>query len=206
MSFEVRYRSLVNSIGRFYPELKSGLLDPVSHGEIDWAIVRADTRRLMAIWSEYAGYRNTAVEHQLMDMLEEFTKSPTLVVGDRIAHVETAMDVEEDVVPQPTESESESEDEDEEEVDEESEEESESEEEKEVTVSAVVADENVTVEKDEDEDEDEEEGMEVEQITVRGRKYFIDVKTKKLYLDDNEEVGDEVGSMVNGKPVFLAKK
>ena len=54
--------------------------------------------------------------------------------------------------------------------------------------------------------EEEEEGMEVEQVQVRGRTYWLDVNTKKLYSNaEGDEVGDEVGSMLNGKPVFLSK-
>ena len=47
--------------------------------------------------------------------------------------------------------------------------------------------------------------MEVEQVTIRGRMYWLETNTKKLYANDNDEVGDEVGAMVNGKPLFLSK-
>jgi len=49
--------------------------------------------------------------------------------------------------------------------------------------------------------------MEVEQVTIRGRTYWIDTNSNKLYANAaGDEVGDEVGAMVNGKPVFLAPK
>jgi hypothetical protein len=48
--------------------------------------------------------------------------------------------------------------------------------------------------------------MEVEQVVIRGRTYWIDTNSKKLYANAaGDEVGDEVGAMVNGKPVFLSK-
>jgi hypothetical protein len=56
------------------------------------------------------------------------------------------------------------------------------------------------------EEEEEDDGMEVEQITIRGRTYWIDTGSQKLYANaEGDEVGDEVGALVNGKPVFLAK-
>ena len=57
-----------------------------------------------------------------------------------------------------------------------------------------------------EETEEAEEALEVEQMFIRGRSYWVDVNTKKLYADVNEEVGDEVGVLVNGKPVFLSPK
>jgi hypothetical protein len=58
----------------------------------------------------------------------------------------------------------------------------------------------------EEEAEEEEEGMEVEQIFIRGRSYWLETNTKKLYaVVDGDDVGDEVGAMLNGKPVFLSK-
>ena len=46
--------------------------------------------------------------------------------------------------------------------------------------------------------------MEVEQVFVRGRSYWLDTNTQKLYTNVEDEVGEEVGAMVNGKPVFLS--
>jgi len=201
MSEEIRYRALVNSVGVFYgAEIKHGLLE-VLKLQTGWAVIRDDTRRFLAIWAEYAGFNNTVLEKQLLGMLDEFAQAPSLVVAEKITHVISMdMDVEETVkVIKETEPESEEESEPEPESESEEEVESEEEEEPEVKVEKVEAE-------AEAEAEDEEEGMEVEQITLRGRKYFKDVKTNKLYVDDNDEPGEEVGSLVNGKPVFLAKK
>jgi hypothetical protein len=58
-----------------------------------------------------------------------------------------------------------------------------------------------------DEDEEEEEvGMEVEQITIRGRTWWLEVNTQKIYaVVDGDDVGDEMGEMVAGKPRFYNK-
>jgi hypothetical protein len=61
-------------------------------------------------------------------------------------------------------------------------------------------------EEEAEEVEEAEEALEVEQMFIRGRSYWVDVNTKKLYADVNEEVGDEIGALVNGKPVFLSPK
>ena len=51
-----------------------------------------------------------------------------------------------------------------------------------------------------------EEGLEVEEYISRGRKYWLDSKSQKLYANlEGDDVGDEIGALVNGKPVFLAK-
>jgi hypothetical protein len=56
-----------------------------------------------------------------------------------------------------------------------------------------------------EEEAEEEEGMEVEKRTIRGRDYWIDINTNKLYaVIDDDDVGDEVGAIVNGRPVFIA--
>lgn len=55
------------------------------------------------------------------------------------------------------------------------------------------------------EEEVEEEGMEVEKYFHRGRSYWRDTNSDKLYaVIDGDEVGDEVGALVGGKPQFLA--
>jgi hypothetical protein len=66
------------------------------------------------------------------------------------------------------------------------------------------------VEPEEEETEEEEAGMEVEQVMIRGRTYWKDTNTNKLYAvvrgeDGEDDVGDEVGILENGKPRFLAK-
>lgn len=56
-----------------------------------------------------------------------------------------------------------------------------------------------------DADAEEEEGMEVEKRTIRGRDYWLDVNTNKLYaVIDDDDVGDEVGAIVGSRPVFMA--
>lgn len=58
---------------------------------------------------------------------------------------------------------------------------------------------------DEEEAEEEEEGLEVEKRIIRGRPYWVDVNTNKLYaVIGDDDVGDEVGAIINGKPVFKA--
>jgi hypothetical protein len=55
-------------------------------------------------------------------------------------------------------------------------------------------------------DEEEEAGMEVEQIMIRGRAWWLEVNTQKIYaVIDGDDVGDEMGEMVSGKPRFYAK-
>jgi hypothetical protein len=59
---------------------------------------------------------------------------------------------------------------------------------------------------DDEEEEEEEVGMEVEQIMIRGRAWWLEVNTQKIYaVIDGDDVGDEVGEMVGGKPRFYAK-
>jgi hypothetical protein len=54
-------------------------------------------------------------------------------------------------------------------------------------------------------EEEEEEGMEVEKYFHRGRSYWRDTNSDKLYaVIDGDEVGDEVGALIGGKPQFLA--
>jgi hypothetical protein len=58
---------------------------------------------------------------------------------------------------------------------------------------------------EEAEEEVEEEGMEVEKRVIRGRPYWIDINTNKLYaVIGDDDVGDEVGAIINGKSVFRA--
>jgi hypothetical protein len=47
--------------------------------------------------------------------------------------------------------------------------------------------------------------MEVEKRVIRGRPYWIDINTNKLYaVIGDDDVGDEVGAIINGKSVFRA--
>ena len=199
-------------------------------GPADWAKVRADSEILLRIWSTKEN-DNAALEvlNQLLNFLElqasAVTAVPTLHISDKpetkdkILHIkeisyeedEEEEEEEDDVVPaipvstkivvvkaqeeKVEEEVEEEEEEEEEEVEEEVEEEEVEEEEEEV-------EEEVEVEEEEEAD-----GMEVEQVNIRGRTYWIDTNSKKLYANAaGDEVGDEVGAMVNGKPVFLAAK
>ena len=92
-------------------------------------------------------------------------------------------------------------------VSEEVEEEVVEEEEEEEVVEEVVEEEVIEPEEEEVEEEveEEEEGMEVEKYFHRGRSYWRDTNTDKLYaVIDGDEVGDEVGALVGGKAQFLA--
>lgn len=59
---------------------------------------------------------------------------------------------------------------------------------------------------EEEEVEEEDSGMNVEQVMIRGRAYWLEVDTKKLYaVVGDDDLGDEIGEMVDGKPRFYAK-
>lgn len=165
--------------------------------------------------------------------MEEETPRPALVVTepaatDHIAHIPASMpDLEEVSAIEHEEGESEanlseSEDTASEDAEDESEEEeidaeveaAEAEEEIEAEGAAVteaaeeeeVEEEVLEPEAEEEEEEAEEEGMEVEQIFIRGRAYWHETNTHKLYaLQGEDDVGDEVGELVEGKPRFYAK-
>jgi hypothetical protein len=113
---------------------------------------------------------------------------PAVVVAVKKV-VEVEEEVEEEVVEEETE-------EEEEEVVEEEEDQS-PEEEEEVVEEEVV---------EEEAEEEEEAGLEVEQMTWRGRTYWRDVNTNKIYaVVDEDDVGDEIGELVNGKVALYAK-
>jgi hypothetical protein len=57
-----------------------------------------------------------------------------------------------------------------------------------------------------EEEEEEEEGVELDPITIRGRSYWIDRASGKLYaVIDDDEVGDEVGEVKSGRVSFYTK-
>jgi hypothetical protein len=201
-----------------------------------WGIVKADSERLLTVWSvKEGGDAATAVVAQLRDILQELSSAATPPISfpvrgpDSITHVQNAPAfsfsfptrdafirapapaISPVVVTPPTaeiksitisapsleveEVEGEVVEEEVEEVEEEVEE-----------VEEEVEEEKVVEPKPEVEEEEEDDGMEVEQITIRGRTYWIDTGSQKLYANaEGDEVGDEVGALVNGKPVFLAK-
>jgi hypothetical protein len=166
-----------------------------------WSLVKTDSERLLKVWFSKERDHDPAAQEvvtQLVDLLRELSTdvpSPVLVVTDRIAHVhDRPLSLKEDAVEVASYKESEA---DEEEV------------EAEETVEEAEAEETVEeeeeVEEAEAEEEVEEEGLEVEQITIRGRTYWLETNTKKLYaIVGEDDVGDEVGALVNGKPVFLS--
>ena len=126
--------------------------------------------------------------------------------GDVVASVSSAASVAEEEEAEVEEEEVEAEEEEVEAEEEEVEEEEVEEEEEEVEEEEVEEEEEVVEPEAEEEAEEEEEGMEVEQIFIRGRSYWLETNTKKLYaVVDGDDVGDEVGAMINGKPVFLSK-
>lgn len=200
--------------------------------QTQWGIVSADSDRLMKVWlAKEKDAAADAVVTQLSDMLRELralepmkpepTPPPVLCMEpvDKIVHVPAAHAV---VVvnpePVPThplyaylqkpaaakveeEAEEEEVEEEEEEVEEE-----EVEAEDQSTEAPEAAEEEVVVEAAEEATEEEEVGLEVEQMTWRGRTYWRDVNTNKIYaVVDEDDVGDEIGELVNGKPAFYAK-
>jgi hypothetical protein len=54
-------------------------------------------------------------------------------------------------------------------------------------------------------EEEEEEGLEVEPIMIRGRKYWLGSDKQIYAVIDDDDVGDAVGEMVDGKPRFFTK-
>ena len=123
-----------------------------------------------------------------------------------VVHKEGHVEEEEEVEETEEEEEVEEEEAEEEEETEEIVEEQEAEEEEETgEVVEPEAEEEEETEEVVEPEADEEEAMEVEPYMYRGRKYWLDTNTKKLYVVEGEDdVGDEVGILVSGKPVFCA--
>lgn len=196
-----------------------------------WNLVKTDSERLLKVWFSKEKEQGPAADEvvsQLLDLLKELATPPppTLLIADVKAdkithihdfpqrrlptpvptHVPTPVSVHvqkevplvqviEEVEVEESEEEVVIEESEEEVIEEESEEEAEAEEEE--------AEEEA---EEEVEEEAEEEGMEVEQIFIRGRTYWLDSNTQQLYANaEGDEVGEEVGKMVDGKPVFLSK-
>lgn len=67
------------------------------------------------------------------------------------------------------------------------------------------AEEEVVEEEEIVEETEEEEGLEVEPIMIRGRKYWLGSDKQIYAVIDDDDVGDAVGEMVDGKPRFFAK-
>lgn len=197
-----------------------------------WKQVRLDTGRLLLIWKaceDDDAATSAIMMSQILESIEEFsapTELPALVitepaaptstpVPETIHHIEpvkkaifqsplmraapapVVVNTDHKVVVVHTVGKIE-----EEEAEEEEEEIEEEEEEEEVEEEEVVEPE---AEEEAEEEKEEEEAMEVEPYMHRGRNYWLDTNTKKLYaVEGDEDVGDEVGILVNGKPVFCA--
>jgi len=193
MSSVIRYKTLIPFLTGLYVTedtnsrtqiLREGLLGLTDSSQ-DWSTIRMDAERMLAVWSsKESDPAAREVVAQILNVLGEFADSstPVLVITDhavpRIEHVAPAPHV----IPVFEE------DEDDDEVEEE------------VEVEAEV--------ENEDEDEDEEEGMEVEVRTIRGKKYWYEAKTRKLFaIEGEDDVGDEVGILLaNGTPVLLVSE
>ena len=206
MSAQTRYRTLVANTGAIYSAgqdvrttlLQKGLDEIVGAIQpldaTQWSLVKTDSERLLKVWYSKEQANDPAAQEvvtQLLDLLRELSSvaPPTLVVTDRIAHIhDYVQDSDEEepvrltvvpvvpVVPA-----------------------------KVVPTEEEIVEDGMEVDEEEEEEAEEEDGMEVEQVTIRGRTYWLETNTKKLYANDNDEVGDEVGAMVNGKPLFLSK-
>lgn len=192
-----------------------------------WEQVKSDSRRLLMVWKACEDDNVDTpgiMMSQIMESIEEFsggipelliTEAPAPAPAPAIQHIPQKAVFQSPVLraaPPPVqvnpehtvvvlhkegsvEEEIEEEEEEEEFEMEEAEEEVEEEEEEEV----------IEPEEEQVEEAEEEEGMEVEKFMHRGRNYWIDTKTKKLYaIEGEDDVGDEVGIVINGKPVFVA--
>lgn len=192
----------------------------------DWEVVLNDVRRLLNVWeAKETDTVARCVVLQIEDMLKEFSQitkvSPKLMISETvrtpvISHVEDHM-TENDEMSSVSDDKVAVEESDEEEAPEPEEEETLEEE-----VSEEEAPEPDVAEDEEEEDTDpepeesvddkeasEEEAeaeMEVEQITVRGKTYWHDAASGKLFaVIEDDEVGDEIGILVNGKIQTLVR-
>lgn len=189
----------------------------------DWSKVRTDSQILLTIWTtKEANSAALEVQTQLMAFLESQISipSPTLHISetrvDKIHYEDEYYDVNEKihkvVVPSVVVVEKE-EEADDEEAEAEAEEAEEAEaEEAEADDEEAEADEAEADDEEEDEadaeaeaddEEEDDDGVEVNQITIRNRKYWLDSDNKLYANAEGDEVGEEIGAMINGKPVFL---
>jgi glucan-binding YG repeat protein len=178
-----------------------------------WAIVKTDSERLLKVWysnEEGTSYAKEVVD-QILGILTEFSSAPAPAPakmppqGERLSAAPVAMVISEKILHVEEAEEAEAEEAEAEAEAEEAEAEAEAEE-AEAEAEAEAEEAEAEAEEAEAEAEAEaEEAVEVEQIFIRGRSYWLDTNTQKLYAnDENEEIGEEVGAMVNGKPVFLS--
>ena len=234
MSAQLRYRTVVNNMGRIYTasnEERTNLLQAALN-EIatvvaprtaeEWNVVGADSERVLRVW--VAREDNEVAREmakQLVDLMYELAAAPVPpsvmpvtppVFSDKVEHVDDARPT---LIIKEEEAEEEEAEEEEVEVEVEIEDNVSKEDSEAPETDVEMSDahesesesESEVVEPEEAEEEEEEEAaMEVEQIHIRGRAYWLETNTKKLYaVIGDDDVGDEVGAMVNGKPQFLAK-
>ena len=184
MSSIERYKTLIPYLTGLYVSedtnsrttiLRDGLLRLTESS--DWSKIKADSSRLLSVWSSKEGTGASEVVQQILDFISEFAEeAPTLAIKEtpepsKIEHVQDKLPFKSTpVFVEPDEEEEEEEEEDE-----------------------------------EVEEEEAEEGMEVEVRTIRGKKYWFEAKTKKLYaIVGEDDVGDEVGILLaNGTPVMI---
>ena len=209
MSDHKRFKTLIPFLTSIYiandtasrtNTLRDGLL-AISDCSDDWATVRNDADRMLRVWSsKETDPAAQEVVSQILNVLGDMrltsdAPAPSLIthVGP-IGHVGPVGPIGFKSVSETpriiiTETES---------LDEEEEEEEKMD----------VDDVDDAVDDEEEEEEEEEDDVEVEKRTVRGKPYYFDSNTNKLYaVLADDECGDEVGILLaNGAPVFLTGK
>lgn len=168
--------------------------------EGEWSIIRKDADRLLRVWaSKETGAAAAELMGQIQNVLGECAEeAPRLIINEAESEGESvaisvirhdppqmstplsALNGAKIVYPGIVESEAEAE------------------------AEAEDSDDEAEEEESEEEEEEEEEGMEVEKRRVRGRDYWFEEKTNKLYaVTADDDVGDEVGILLaSGAPVF----
>lgn len=228
MSSVQRYRTLIHYLTQIYSakdsvartdSMREGLdciMTKIAPGSSnDWQIVLHDVRRLLNVWeAKETDDVAKSVVLQIVDMLKEFSQPVLSLRTERveknpvISHVVDYPFVDARISLNVEEKEEE-EEESEAEADAEAEEESE---EDVPDVPGPEASEPEASEEEESEVEEElpaapEAEMEVEQITIRGKTYWHDAASGKLFaVVDDDDVGDEVGILVNGKMTALVRE
>jgi len=193
----------------------------------DWETVMNDVRRLLSVWeSKESDAVARSVVLQIEDMLKEFSQppkmSPKLLISESsrppvISHVvdhqpESESDCESEVddtcgsQPEHTKDE-ESEDVPEPDADVDVDADADADKSEPEVEEEEVEEEEVEEEEEPEDEVEAEVEMEVEQITVRGKTYWYDPSSRKLFaVLEDDEVGDEIGILVNGKIQALVKE
>jgi hypothetical protein len=237
MSSVQRYRTLIHYLTQIYSakdsvartdSMREGLdciMTKIAPGSSnDWQIVLHDVRRLLNVWeAKETDDVAKSVVLQIVDMLKEFSQPVLSLRSERsvqnpvISHVvdyplvdarislnveekeeDEESDEDDDVVPVPRPGPEAEEEEEESEEDVPGPEPDASEEE---------SDADAEAEEEEELPAAPEAEMEVEQITIRGKTYWHDSASGKLFaVVDEDDVGDEVGILVNGKMTALVRE